>query len=101
MVTMNLMDFKITLKDLLFIFTYVVLGIVFVVNIQNSLERTGEKLVELQSQVIEMKNDGRSGTKENQIFLQSIQNQVNATNTQLMVLDQRVSFLEQQSRGKK
>lgn len=101
MATMNLMDFKITLKDIIQIAILIIAGAFFVFKIQSSQERTTEQIMELKVELMELKSDGKSGTKENQIFLQSIQNQVNTTTTQLMVLDQRVSFLEQQMRDNK
>lgn len=98
---MNLMDFKLTLKDLIQFALFLVAGAFFVFKIQSAQERTTDRLMELQTQVLEMKNEGKSGSKENQMLLQSIQNQINATATQLLVIDQRVSFLEQQIRDRR
>ncbi len=99
--TMQLMDFKITLKDIIQFFVLLLAGAFFVFKIQSSQERTVEQMQEIKVELRDLKNDGKSGAKESQVFLQSIQNQVNATTTQLMVIDQRVSFLEQQIRGLK
>lgn len=101
MVANNLMDFKITLKDIIQFFALLLAGAFFVFKIQSSQNRTVEQIQEIKVEIIGLKNDGRVDSKESQVFLQSIQNQVNATTTQLMVIDQRVSFLEQQIREMK
>ena len=98
--TMNWNDIQFKAKDIIQFLVYIILGVWGLSSFKNStermMERQGDQITALQAQVSELKNDGKGTSKETQVFIQAIQNQVNATSTQMMVLDQRVSFLEQQ-----
>ena len=102
--TMNWNDVQFKAKDIIQFLVYIIIGVWGLSSFKNSIEtivqRQGDQITVLQSQISELKTDGKGSSKENQMFLQSIQNQVNATSTQLMVLDQRVSFLEQQMKDR-
>lgn len=98
--TMNWNDVQFKAKDIIQFLVYIIIGVWGLSSFKNSIEtivqRQGDQITALQSQVSELKTDGKGSTKENQMFLQNFQNQVNAQTAQLMVIDQRVSFLEQQ-----
>lgn len=81
-------------KDIIMFIGYLVVGVIFISKITNAVERLGEKTTELQSQITEMKNEDKGASKDFQIFIQSVQNQVNATNTQVRLLEQRMDILE-------
>lgn len=86
-------------KDFLMFTLYVISAMFFITKMTNAVERQGEKISELQSQIIEMKNEDKGSSKDFQVFIQSIQNQVNATNTQVRLLEQRVDLLERTLRN--
>ncbi len=81
-------------KDILLYSAYLLPAIFFINQVTNAVERQGEKITELQTQITEMKNDDKGASKDFQVFIQSVQNQVNATNTQVRLLEQRVDLIE-------
>lgn len=93
---MNWTDLQFKAKDLIVFSAYLITAVFFISRVTTSLERQGERLQLLQSEVAEMKNESRGSTKENTTYLQNIQNQVNLTTTQLRLLEQRVDMLEKQ-----
>ena len=93
-ISMDWSNLQFKAKDILLYSAYLLPAIFFINQVTNSVERQGEKITELQAQVVELKNEGKGNSKESQAFLQSIQVQVNAINTQLRVLEQRVTMNE-------
>ena len=93
-ITMDWSNLQFKAKDLILFFGYIIAGVIFITKITNSIERQGYKLTDLQAQVLELKNEGKGSTKENLIFLQTLQNQVNLSNTQIRLLEQRVDMIE-------
>ncbi|TZF84508.1 hypothetical protein FW774_05840 [Pedobacter sp. BS3] len=87
-------DLQFKAKDLILFCSYLTAGVMFITKITSAIERQGDKITDVQAQIIELKNDGKGSTKDTQIFMQSLQNQINATSTQVRLLDQRVTTLE-------
>lgn len=97
-ISMDWSNLQFKAKDLIMFFGYVITAVFFISRMTNAVERQGEKITELQIQITEMKNEDKGNSKDFQVFIQSIQNQVNATNTQVRLLEQRVDILERNSR---
>lgn len=82
-------------KDVIMFIIYAVTLAFGVAGVRSSLERQGEKIEEMQSQIIELKSDGKGTVKENQVFLQNLQNQISINATQIQLLKQDVQMLKE------
>lgn len=91
---MNWADLQFKAKDLIVFSAYLITAVFFISRVTTSLERQGERLQSLQGEVAELKHESKGSAKENNAFLQNIQNQINLTTTQLRLLEQRVDMIE-------
>ena len=82
-------------KDIIQLAIYIVVGMLFIGKITNAVERISEKTTEIQVRLDKIESKSENSNKENQVFWQSIQNQVNSNSTQIRLLDQRLTMMEQ------
>lgn len=85
-------------KDVILIAAYAVTLTIAVLTIKADTGNSMRDISDLKGQIKEMQQENKGSSKENQVFLQNMQNQINANTQQILLLKQEVEMLKQYKR---